>query len=393
MRILHTSDWHVGRTFHGYSTLEATRTVLAELPRIVRSHDVDVVVVAGDVYDLANPSADAVAVLRDALTDLLATGVQVVMTSGNHDSATRLGFAGAFSTPSGLHLRTDPARVTDPIAFADAHGPVDVYVLPFLQPDLLRRLPWVPDAAQTQNDVVTAAMSHVRAAADERRADGHRAVVVAHTFVAGAHAETSDAERAITREPRVAGGVDVVPVGAFDGVDYAALGHIHGRTVLARHVRYPGAPLHTSFSEAGKPRGAWLAELDADGLADVTWVDLPVPRPLRQISGTFDHLLTDPGLAEYADHYVRAVYTDATREVDPMRRLRERFPWCAEVAWEPTQQQEPNSTTYAERVKGRTDTEVVSAFLADVRAGEGPSPHETALVEAVIAEHTSEQAR
>ncbi len=389
MRIFHTSDWHVGRTFHGYSTLEATRDVLAAIPPLVRENDVDVVLVAGDVYDLANPSAEAVAVLRDAVRAILDTGAIVVMTSGNHDSAIRLGFAGAFSAGAGLHLLTDSGRIHQPAELADQHGPVDVYALPFLQPELVRGREWAPPGARTQNEVVSAAMAHVRAEIARRPTTGRRSVVLAHTFVAGGHAESADSERAITRDPLVAGGVDSVPIDAFAGVDYAALGHIHGRMALAEHVRYSGAPVHYSFSEAGKPRGGWLVTLDADGLAGVEWLDLPVPRPLHQVTGMFADLLVDPALEAFTDHYVRAVYTDRTRQVEPMRKLRERFAWCAEVVWEPADRADRPATSYTERVAGKTDPQVVSSFLADVRAGEGPSPAEDAIVDAVIAEHAA----
>lgn len=393
MRIFHTSDWHVGRTFHGYSTLDATREVLGTIPAVVRDHDVDVVLVSGDIYDLANPSADAVAVLRDAVRAILDTGATVVMTSGNHDSAVRLGFAGAFSTGAGLHLLTDPVRIHEPVELADAHGPVDVYALPYLQPELVRGHAWAPTGIRTQNEVVTAAMDHVRAEIVRRRTAGRRSVVLAHTFVAGGHAESSDSERAITREPLVAGGVDAVPLEAFAGVDYAALGHIHGRMALADHVRYSGAPVHYSFGEAGKSRGGWLVTLGADGLTDVGWVDLPVPRPLQQVTGPFADLLVDPSLDAYADHYVRAVYTDRTRQIEPMRKLRERFPWCAEVVWEPAERVTGTSASYTERVTGKTDPQVVASFLADVRAGEGPSAAEDAIIDAVIDEHAARDAR
>lgn len=387
MRILHTSDWHVGRTFHQYPTLDATREVLGAIPAIVREHDVDVVLVAGDVYDLATPSADAVAVLRDGLIDILATGAQVVVVSGNHDSAARLGFAGPFSAAAGLHILTEPGRIRQPVELSDADGPVDVYGLPFLQPDLIRQLDWVPDGARTQSEVVGAAMDEIRAAVAERRSPGRRAVVVAHTFVAGGQAETSDSERPITREPLVAGGVDCVPVSAFDGVDYAALGHIHGRLRLAEHVRYSGALLHCSFTEAGKPRGAWLATLGADGLSGVEWVDLPVPRPLVQLSGSLDELLAEPTHDRYREHYVRAVYTDRTRQVDPMRKLKQRFPWCADVAWQPAEATSAPTTSYAERVRGKSDPQVIESFLTDVRSGEGPTAAEQAIIDAIVAEH------
>jgi len=384
MRLLHTSDWHVGRTFHGYPTIEAISAVLGAIPTIVTENKVDVVIVAGDVYDVTNPSADAVEALQKALVAILESGAKVVVTSGNHDSAVRLGFAAPFTRASGLHFVTGASAVGTPITIADAHGDVDLYGIPYLQPELVRHLPWIASDARTQNEVMSAAMTVIRDAVTQRSSTANRSVVIAHTFVAGAETASSDSERAITKSPLVAGGVDAVPVSVFDGVDYVALGHIHGRAELAHHVRYSGAALHYSFSEATKPRGGWLVDLGPGGVDTVDWVDLPIPRPLQEIRGTLDDLLTNTQWSPFTDHYVRAVYTDKNKQLEPMKRLRARFEFCAEVVHEPSERVADSGQTYAERVKGKSDREVAESFLVDVRNGDGPSEAEETLLAEVI---------
>lgn len=390
MRVLHTSDWHIGRTFHGYATLDAVRAVLSAIPGMVREQGVDVVIVAGDVYDLTNPSADAVSVLQQTLLAILESGAKVVLTSGNHDSAVRLGFAGPFTAAAGLHLVTNAAGVGMPIEIADEYGAVDFYGIPYLQPELVRQLPWVPNDARSQREVIGAAMRLIRGSITERKSEGHRSVVVAHTFVAGAETESSDSERAITKAPLVAGGVDAVPVSAFDDVDYAALGHIHGRAQLAKHVRYSGAVLHYSFKEAGKPRGGWLVDLGAAGVERIEWVDFPIPRPLKEVRGSFNDLLTNPQWEPFIGHYVRAVYTDKNKEIEPLQRLRARFEFCAEVVHDPAERVTKSTSTYAERVKGKSDLQVAESFLGDVRNGEGPSETEEKILAEVITERAAE---
>ncbi|MEO0023859.1 MAG: hypothetical protein RL196_300 [Actinomycetota bacterium] len=384
MKILHTSDWHVGRTFHSYNTLEAVSQVLAEIPKLIRTHNIDVVVVAGDIYDLANPSPDAVNVLRDAVAAILHTGAKIVMTSGNHDSATRLSFAGAFSAASGLYLVTQPEEALSPIELSDEHGSVDFYGIPFLQPELIRHLNWIPKDANSQHQAVGGAMDEIRKVIKSRKSENRRSVVVSHTFVAGGEAETSDSERPITRDPLEVGGVDVVPKNAFAGVTYAALGHIHGRKELEPNLRYSGALMHYSFKEAGKPRGGWLVELDADGLGSVGWIDLPIVRPLVELRGKFADLLTNREYDEYHDYYVRAIYTDQTRQIDAMVKLKKRFEWCAEVLNEPEIQVVENELSYRERIKGKSDLEIIESFLVDVRNGAGASPEELELINQVI---------
>ena len=391
MKILHTSDWHVGRTFHSYNTLEAVSQVLAEIPTLIQSHNIDVVIVAGDIYDLANPSPDAVNVLRDSVTAILNTGAKIVMTSGNHDSATRLSFAGAFSAASGLYLVTQAEEALRPIELSDQHGAVDFYGIPFLQPELVRHLDWIPNDATSQHQAVGGAMDEIRKLIKSRKSETRRSVVVSHTFVAGAESESSDSERAITRDPLEVGGVDVVPKDAFAGVTYAALGHIHGRKELEPNLRYSGALMHYSFKEAGTPRGGWLVELDAEGLSSVEWIDLPIIRPLVELRGKFSDLLTNREYDKYQDHFVRAIYTDQTRQLDAMVKLKTRFAWCAEVLNEPEIQVAENETSYRERIKGKTDLEIIEGFLTDVRNGLGASPEELELINQVInAQNASE---
>ncbi|WP_460720597.1 exonuclease SbcCD subunit D [Microbacterium aureliae] len=383
MRILHTSDWHIGRSFHGHSTLDALAGVLTALTGQVRDHGVDVVLVAGDVFDSAAPSAACYPVLTTALRELAATGAQVVVTSGNHDSAARLGFQ-ADLLRDGIHVVTDPRTVGTPVTIADTHGPVHIYPLPYLEPALVRHL-WDDVQPRTQHETLAHAMQLVRSDLGLR---GGRSVVVSHCFAAGVEA-TPGVEREIRQ-----GTLDVVPLSTFDGPDYVALGHIHGRQTLSDRVRYAGAPLHYSFGEADKPRGSWLVDLDEAGLATATWLDLPVPRRLRTITGTLDELLSDERFAEGEDDWVCAQYTDPTPQTDPMRRLLTRFPHCATVSHTPPERPDDAAPGYAARVRAaRSDAELIDAFLVHVRAGEGAGEREIEVIREVIGERVVAEAR
>ncbi|MFS0911898.1 exonuclease SbcCD subunit D [Microbacterium sp. 179-I 3D2 NHS] len=379
MRILHTSDWHIGRTFHGHSTMDALAEVLAALTEQVRSRSVDVVVVAGDVFDSATPSGPAYTLLGDALVSLHETGARVLVTSGNHDSAARLGFQ-ARLLREGIHVLTDPLSVGVPVTIADADGPVHFFGIPYLEPAIVRQHWPAGDAEgrqlRTQAQTMSHAMDLVRAGMSEHPG---RSVAVAHCFAAGV-----DATAGLEREVRQ-GGLDVVPLSVFDGPDYVALGHIHGRQAITHRVRYAGAPLHYSFGEQHKPRGSWLVDLDADGLASVQWLDLPVPRRLVTLTGPLTEILADATVAEHADHWICAVYTDAVPQAEPMRRLRERFPFCAMVQHQPLAAPAEQERSYAQRLRTAvTDAERIGAFLEHVRAGRGPDETETELIHAVL---------
>lgn len=376
MRILHTSDWHIGRSFHGHSTLDALRGVLGALTAQVRDHGVDVVVIAGDVFDSATPAAACYTLLTEVLGELSATGAQIVLTSGNHDNAARLGFMAPLLR-DGIHVITDPATVGTPITIDDAHGPVHFYGIPYLEPIIVRGV-WPGAELRTQEQAITHAMGLI---GPDRAERGGRSVVVSHCFTAGVE-PTGGVEREIRQ-----GLLDVVPLRAFDGPDYVALGHIHGRNQLAPHIRYCGAPLHYSFGEGDKPRGSWLVDLDADGFSSAEWLELPVPRPLVSLRGTLDELLTDPAHEVHVDSWVCAILTDATPQAEPMRRLQQRFPHCATIQPDPQGSSQQDDRSYRSRVKeALSDADLIDTFLDHVRDGERADDSEREIIQDVVAE-------
>ncbi|WP_433601471.1 exonuclease SbcCD subunit D [Nocardia sp. CA-135953] len=371
MRMLHTSDWHIGRTFHGVDLLADQAAALAAIAELVAAESVDVVVLPGDVYDRSIPSADAIAVCIQGFEAIRAAGAQIVATSGNHDSPTRLGAGASFAAAGGLHLRTTVAAVDQPVLVSDEHGVIAFYGIPYLEPEITRAELGVPQA-RSHADILDAAMCRIRSDIAER--PGTRTVVLAHAFVVGA--EATGSERSIS-----VGGVETVPLSAFDGIDYVALGHLHSPQTLSESVRYSGSPLPYSFAEASHRKAVWLVDLDATGLHSVRRRDLPLVRGLSRLSGTLDELLSDAAYSEAEGHYVSATLTDYARPVDAMRKLRERFPHAVHVEW--SRPDGSPELRYRERVHGRRDTEIAQSFLTDVR-GE-PTPGEMAWLERALA--------
>ncbi|GAA2921944.1 exonuclease SbcCD subunit D [Streptomyces argenteolus] len=370
MRILHTSDWHLGRSFHRVPMLEAQAACLDHLVETVREHEVDAVVVAGDVYDRAVPSLAAVQLFDDALHRLAAAGVPTVMISGNHDSARRLGVGAGLIARAGIHLRTDPRDCATPVMLSDTQGEVAFYGLPYLEPALVRDT--LGAAKAGHEAVLRAAMDRVRADLASRPA-GTRAVVLAHAFVAGG--EPSDSERDIT-----VGGVAAVPAGVFDGVDYVALGHLHGCQTVTERVRYSGSPLAYSFSEHAHRKTMWLIDLGGGGQFTAERISCPVPRPLARLRGHLDTLLEDPALARHEASWVEATLTDPARPDEPMARLLARFPHTLSLVFEPERAPEDPLGSYAQRLEGRDDHQIAEDFVAHVRGGSGPSTQERTVL-------------
>lgn len=368
MRLLHTSDWHLGRTLHGVDLLEHQAAYLDHLNALAADLRPDVILVSGDIYDRAVPPVAAVQLLSESL-DRLSEHCPVVLTSGNHDSAARLGFASTLLR-DGVHIRTSVAHLAEPIEFHDDHGPVLVYALPFLDPEGARRDLTVASGVapgRSHEGVLGAAMARVKADLETRGTtlfdDGPRVVVMAHAFVVGG--EGSDSERDI----RV-GGVDAAPMSVFRGVDYLALGHLHGPQRLSLdggEARYSGSPLAYSFSERYQRKSTALVELGEPGKVSVELLDAPVPRRLTELVGSIDEVLSassDP----FSQDWVRVVVTDAHRPPDLYARVKERFPNVLVTQHRP---EGASSSEQVRRVASDHDPlEVSSDFVAELTGTE-----------------------
>ncbi|GAA1663026.1 nuclease SbcCD subunit D [Citricoccus zhacaiensis] len=415
MLILHTSDWHLGRSFHGTGLLEAQREVLGQMAATVRDRGVDLVLVSGDVYDRALPAADAVEVLDRALAELVTAGAAVVLTSGNHDSAIRLGFGGHLMGASGVHFRTRMDQVTAPVVLEDPDGGlVAVYGVPYLEP---RHAGQVWEVEPNHTAVTAEAVRRIRedAAArfggqehEQEQEQDVAVVAMAHLFAAGGAG--SDSERDIgaeapenhvlknqvpgnqtgqadcAPEELLVGTLGQVPVSVFEGIDYVALGHLHGRQRMAETVRYSGSPLPYSFSEANHTKGGLLVRTAGGAVTGVETVDWSAGRKLAVLRGRIEDLLDNPDHAWAEDRWCQITVTDPVRPPQAYRRLKERFDGLLNFVLHPDVGAAAVTSTYAARLAAATsDLEVCTGFVEHVRQRPA-SASETALLTAALAE-------
>lgn len=391
MRLLHTSDWHLGRSFHGVGMLDAQRAFVDQLVAFVRDESVDVVLIAGDVYDRALPGVDVVGLLDDALVRLTGAGAHVVLTSGNHDSAIRLGFASRLLERGGVHLRTRLADLATPVLFPldggaqgtagtdPGTGPVlAVYGIPWLEPRLVAGQLGVDTASHFE--VTRAATARIRTDLAERAATRTvHSVVLAHTFASGGI--SSDSERDLS-----IGGVGAVPLDLFDGFGYTALGHLHGRQELSSSVRYSGSPLAYSFSEAKHKKGSWLVEVDAAGIGRVREVLWEAPRALAVLRGKLDELLSADDLAWAEGAYCQITLTDAQRPAQAMERLRARFPDTLVLGFDPDGAGVAAKASYSSRLaEAVDDLSICCGFLEHVRGRSADDAESAVLADALEA--------
>jgi DNA repair protein SbcD/Mre11 len=384
MRLLHTSDWHLGRSLHRADLRAAQAAFLDHLVDVARAEKVDAVLVAGDVYDRAVPPVDAVELCEDALLRLHDTGARIVLISGNHDSARRLGFGSGLLEKAGVHVRTRPGALARPVIVEDAHGPVAVYGVPYLEPDAVRGElpPGQDEIPRGHAGVLGHAVACVRADAEARGI--RRRVVMAHGWVSGGAA--SESERDIS-----VGGVGQVPAELFAGFGYVALGHLHGQQTVAPQMRYSGSPLPYSFSEASHRKGSWLVDLDDAGTAHVEQVPAPVCRRLSVLRGRLADLLGSAAYGRYEDDFVSVTLTDPSRPEGAMDALRARFPHVLVLAFEP-EGVLPDQRGYRARTAGRDDLAIAAEFVRHVSNASPTAAEEHLLASAFAAVRTEEAA-
>jgi exonuclease SbcD len=379
MRLLHTSDWHLGRSFHGASLLGEQAEAIARIAELASAYAVDAVLIAGDLYDRAIPPAEAVALFNDALARLSSGGTAVIAIAGNHDSHVRVSVYDPLLSAFGVTIRGDVRRAHEPVLVTPRAGgpPVAIYPLPYLEPAVDGPALAGSPGRLRHEEVTRLALERIRA--DLQGRPQHRSVLVAHTFVAGG--ETSESERELT-----IGNVDRVSVAAFAGFDYVALGHLHASQQLdGPRVAYSGTPLAYSFSEQHHVKSVRIVELAADGTPTVEVVPLGVGRPLCTLQGPIEELCSDPAHAAASEARVRAILTDESLPLQAMARLRARFPHIAELRHEPPGVARAGGVERYRQVRqARSPLELASAFFAD-QQGRPASAEEAELLQGALA--------
>jgi DNA repair protein SbcD/Mre11 len=378
MRLIHTSDWHLGRALHGESLLSHQAAFLDWLLGQAVTHRVQAVVVAGDVYDRAVPPVDAVALLDRSLAAFARERVPLVIISGNHDSHVRLGFGGALTEAAGIHLRTSVPDITRPVIIADRHGETGIYGIPYLLPDAV-----MADLGAERSHASVLGAAAARIAKDAAARGLARTVIAAHAFITGG--EPSQSERDI----RV-GGIGDAPVSALAGCSYLALGHLHGPQRVSVHgggtvARYSGSPLAFSFSEAAHAKSAVLVEIDAAGRAETELLPAPVPRPLCQVRGRLSDLLARASgdLAGLSGAWVKAVLTDPVRPAAPMERLRERWPHTLVLDFDPDGGLASPDADLA-RLAAQSDPVEICGLFVEFVSGAPPGAAERAVLAGAV---------
>ena len=403
MKLLHVSDLHIGKRVNGISMVEDQRFILARIVQIACEREVDALLVAGDIYDKASPSAEAVALFDTFLTELSDAGIRVIAIPGNHDSAERIAYAQELLARQGVCFPPVYDGEIERVVLEDGWGPVDFWLLPFIKPGDVRR--HFPDAEI--GDDYSAALGAVLGACaiDESR----RNVAVSHQLVTacGVSPERADDEIKL-------GGIDNVDVSMYDAFDYVALGHVHRPQRVGRDtVRYAGSPLKYSFSEARYDKSAVFVELGEKAPGDAAGacvrfelVPLVPLHDMREVRMSLAELLavaeaaqTDGQGASGApasprgvpdrEDYLHVTLTDEHPQLDAMARVREVFPNAMSLDYDNAAILSRREHTRRAVDPDKVDTVELFAGFYEEQLGAAMDEEQRALVQKVV--HAVEQ--
>lgn len=316
MRFLHTADLHIGKRVNEFSMLEDQEYILRQILKTADKEQVEAVLIAGDVYDKQVPSAEAVRLFDWFLTQLNSRKLPVIVIGGNHDSVERLSFGAQIMEESGVYLTQSYDGKVVPVRLEDEYGPVNLWMLPFLKPAMVKRFFSEQDIV-TYQDALETVIGHMELNREERN------LLIAHQFVTGA--VTGGSEDSVEV---FVGGVENVDASVFADFDYVALGHIHrAQSAGGEQIRYSGTPLKYSFSEIRHEKSVTIAELKEKGSLTVHQEPLKPLHDMREIRGSYEELvLRENYQGTDLEDYLHVILTDENDIPDVIGRLRSIYP-------------------------------------------------------------------
>ena len=383
MIFIHTSDWHLGRIFHGIHLTDDQAYILNEFVQSLKFIDPDCLIIAGDIYDRTVPPADAIELFNWFLERIsLDLQLPVILIAGNHDSPERLGFGAKILSLSNVHIISKPEMVTKSIVLNDDTGPIRFYCLPYAEPAMIREF-FPENSIEDHEDAVTVQVKRLTS----RALKNERSVLIAHLYTAGG--DISESER-----PLSLGGSSVVPASLFQSFNYVALGHLHRPQFIGNQsINYSGSLLKYAFSESDHEKSFSRVEINRRGHATVERILFKPRRNVRIITGTLEELIARGHRDPCPDDYIQAVLEDKDALLDPMGRLRDIYPNIMHVE-RSFFTQSPNHLSSGIKRRSMSDIELFNAFCREVNNDSLTAPQQKFLEEIIDQmdrEHRSEK--
>lgn len=333
MKIIHTSDWHIGKIVNEYSMIDDQKYILNKLIELIDEENIDVLMIAGDVYDRSIPPVEAVELLNETLSKLIIDrNVSVMIISGNHDSGERLSFGSKILEKQGLYIAGSDDKLYKKVVLRDNNQNVNFYLVPYKDPALTKKL-LNNKEIRSHNDAMIAVIDKIKEELNENEIN----ILIGHGYVTMkreeaiegndhkyevAELQTSESER-----PLSIGGTDLIDGNIFKDFDYVALGHLHGRQRIGRDtMRYSGSLLKYSFSEVKQKKSVAVLDL-IDKDINIELKELKPLRDLRIIKGNIEDLICEGrDIEEGKEDYIQAILTDDGELMNPMEKLKSVYP-------------------------------------------------------------------
>lgn len=351
---MHLGDLHIGKTLGDFDLIDDQEYMLNQVITLAKEHTVDMVLLAGDIYDKSIPSEAAVRLFDQFVRSLVENHLQVCMISGNHDSDERLNFGSSLFEANGVYISSKYQGSLYKKTFEDSHGKVNLYLLPFVKASQVKR--YYPDAEiNSYEDAVRVLLENTDINTQERN------VMVAHQFVTGGMSDP-DLGGSEGLSVKNVGTVEKIGADCFEKLDYVALGHIHSAQAISREtIRYAGSPLKYSLSEAEHKKSIPLVTLGKKGEIEIELLPIKPLRDLRHIKGKMQQLLNAENVSD-TDDFIYVTLTEDDIISDAMAIFQQIYPNTVKIDYDNEHTKEVDDIDLTDITRGKSFQELFTEF-------------------------------
>lgn len=369
MRFAHISDLHLGKRLNRFSLIEDQQYILDEIIKTAEENGCGAMLIAGDIYDKSMPSAEAVKLFDDFITKLSKTDMKTFIISGNHDSTERVAYASSIMEASNIFIAPQYEGELKKVKVDDEYGEVNVFMLPFVKPPHVRTC--YPEAEiNDYTDMMRTVLENSELDTSQRN------VLMCHQFITGA--KTCDSEYVTV------GTLDNINASVFEGIDYVALGHIHGAQDIAQNVRYCGTPLKYSISESGHKKSVTIVDIKQKGEVTVTQAPLTALRDLRELKGTYAQLMERSSYeGTNTQDFIHITLTDNEDIPEVVYKLRTVYPNLIQLDYDNLRTRKLSQVNAITHTDTKTPIELFGTLFEE-QNGEPLSQEQTEYLNAII---------
>lgn len=391
MKIIHTSDWHIGKIVNEFSMIEDQKYILNKLIELIEIEDPKVLLIAGDIYDRSIPPVEAVELLNETLNKLIIEkDIKVLAISGNHDGGERLSFGGSILEKQGLYIAGRDEELYKKVTIKDENKNINFYLVPYKDPALTKKI-LEDKEIKSHNDAMISVVNKIKKELNKKEKN----ILVGHGYITMkrkdaikelenkyevAELETSESER-----PLSIGGTDLIDGNIFKDFDYVALGHLHGRQKVGREeMRYSGSLLKYSFSEVNQKKGVYILDINKENNIDIDFKPMKPLRDLRIIKGNIEDLLEEGrNIKDGKNDYIQAILTDDGELINPMEKLKSVYPNTMLITRERKKEITEDKTSAKGEYKKKSKLELFKEFYDDLGNGDYTKEKEEVLINTI----------